>query len=83
MSDTMSDKPTFLHIRAASNLKLEAIAEEANVPIEDVYYLEAGVPYPKEVITQVLGALSRLTGEQYTLDDVLGIHTTEEGPHEQ
>jgi hypothetical protein len=79
----MSDKPTFLHIRAANNLKLEAIAEEANVPIEDVYYLEAGVPYPKEVITKVLGALSRLTGKNYTMDNVVSIYAVEDGAHEQ
>ena len=79
----MSDKPTFLQIRAANNLSLEAIAEKANVPIEDVYYLEAGVPYPQEVIDKILGALSELTGEHYTMNNVESIYALEEGPHEQ
>jgi hypothetical protein len=83
MNDTTSDKPTILQIRRVHNLKLEAIAEAAQVPIEDIYYLEAGVSYPKEVITKVLGALSRLTGENYTLDNVGSIYPTKEGPHEQ
>ena len=79
----MSDKQTFLQIRTANNLRLEAIAEEANVAVEDVYYLEAGVLYPKAIITKVLGALSVLTGEQYTLDNVLSIYPIEEEAHEQ
>ena len=79
----MSNKPTFLEIRAANNLSLEAIAEKANVPIEDIYYLEAGVPYPKAFITKVLGALSELTGENYTLDNVESIYPYEERSCEQ
>jgi hypothetical protein len=79
----MSNTQTFLQIRAVHNISLEAIAEKANVPIEDVYYLEAGVPYPKEVITEVLGALSVLTGEEYTLDNIGSIYPIEEGPHGQ
>jgi hypothetical protein len=37
------------------------------------------VPYPQEFIDKVLDALSTLTEEQYTLDNVGGIYTEEEG----
>jgi hypothetical protein len=79
----MGNKPTFLEIRTAYNLRLEAIAEVAQVPIEDIYYLEAGVSYPKAFITKVLGALSELTGENYTLENVGSIYPIEEERCEQ
>jgi hypothetical protein len=83
MSDKVRGQQTFLQIRGAHNLSLEAIAEAAQVPIEDIYYLEAGVPYPQAFITKVLGALSKLTGENYTLENVGSIYPIEEGPREQ
>jgi transcriptional regulator with XRE-family HTH domain len=57
----MSEKRTFLQIRAIHNLTLEALAQAAQVSIEDIYYLEAGVPYSVEFIEKVLQALSTLT----------------------
>lgn len=70
----MSEKQTFLQIRAAHNLSLESLAELAQLPIEDIYYLEAGVPYSEAFIERVLHALSVLTGEQYTRENVGGIY---------
>ncbi len=66
------------------NLSLEALAEAAQVPIEDIYYLEAGVPYPIKFIEKALRALSALTGEQCTRDTVGGIYVKddEEGEDE-
>ncbi len=80
----MSEKRTFLQIRAMHNLSLEALAEAAQVPIEDIYYLEAGVPYPIKFIEKALRALSALTGEQCTRDTVGGIYAKddEEGENE-
>ncbi len=80
----MSEKRTFLQIRAMHNLSLEALAEAAQVPIEDIYYLEAGVPYPIKFIEKALRALSALTGEQCTRDAVGGIYVKddEEGEDE-
>lgn len=80
----MSEKRTFLQIRAMHNLSLEALAEAAQVPIEDIYYLEAGVPYPIKFIEKALRALSALTGEQCTRDTVGGIYAKddEEGEDE-
>ncbi|HLI88622.1 MAG TPA: hypothetical protein VKV37_08015, partial [Ktedonobacteraceae bacterium] len=74
----------FLQIRAMHNLSLEALAEAAQVPIEDIYYLEAGVPYPIKFIEKALRALSALTGEQCTRDTVGGIYAKddEEGENE-
>ncbi len=74
----MSGKRTFLQIRAAHNLSLEALAEMSQVPIEDIYYLEAGVIYPVEVIDRALLALSTLTGQQCTRETVGGIYVKEE-----
>lgn len=73
-----------MQIRAMHNLSLEALAEAAQVPIEDIYYLEAGVPYPIKFIEKALRALSALTGEQCTRDTVGGIYVKddEEGEDE-
>ncbi len=73
-----------MQIRAMHNLSLEALAEAAQVPIEDIYYLEAGVPYPIKFIEKALRALSALTGEQCTRDTVGGIYAKddEEGENE-
>lgn len=73
----MNDKQTFLQIRAAHNLSLEDLAALAEVPIEDIYYLEAGVPYPDTFIDKALHALSALTGEQYTRANVGGVYSDE------
>lgn len=84
MDNTAGDnKQTFLQLRRAHNLKLEAIAEMAGVPIEDIYYLEAGLAYPKEFITKVLGAVSTLTNQHYTMENVLSIYALEEEIHGQ
>jgi hypothetical protein len=74
----MSEPRTFLQIRAAHNVSLEALAEAAQVPIEDIYYLEAGVPYSVEFVEKVLQALSTLTGEVCTRETVGGIYVTDE-----
>jgi hypothetical protein len=74
----MSEKRTFLRIRAAHNVSLEALAQAAQVSIEDLYYLEAGVPYAPEFVEKALRALSTLTGEQCTRDTVGGIYVTDE-----
>jgi hypothetical protein len=74
----MSEKQTFLQIRAIHNLNLEAIAQAAQAPVEDIYYLEAGVPYPLEFAERALGALSTLIGEEYTRETVGGIYVLDE-----
>jgi hypothetical protein len=74
----MNEKRTFLQIRAIHNLSLEALAEAAQAAIEDIYYLEAGVPYPKEFIERALRALAALTGEACTRETVGGIYVKEE-----
>jgi hypothetical protein len=74
----MGEKRTFLQIRAAHNVNLEALAEAAQVPIEDIYYLEAGVPYPQEFVERALRALAALTGEACTRETVGGIYVKEE-----
>lgn len=71
---------TLLNIRSMYRLRLEAIAEVANVNIEDIYYLEAGVSYPLAFVTQVLGALSQLTGNTYIRENVR-VYIVEEETH--
>jgi transcriptional regulator with XRE-family HTH domain len=81
----MSEKRTFLQIRARHNVSLEALAREAQVSVEDIYYLEAGVPYSAAFIEKALAALAVLTGEQCTRETVGGIYEIdeeEEGGHE-
>lgn len=71
----MNSNPlTFLQIRAARGIELEAIARLAGMKPEDVYYLEAGCPYDQASIERVLLALSTLAGEHYTLETVGGIY---------
>jgi hypothetical protein len=74
----MSEQRTFLQIRAMHNVSLEALAQAAQVPIEDLYYLEAGVPYAPEFVEKALAALSALTGEPCTRDTIGGIYVTDE-----
>jgi hypothetical protein len=74
----MSEKRTFLQIRAIHNLSLEALAEAAQAAIEDIYYLEAGVPYSEEFVERALRALAALTGEVCTRETVGGIYVKEE-----
>ncbi len=77
-----SPERTFLQIRASKNLRLEALAEVAKVNTEDIYYLEAGVPYPRSFIDKVLEALSVLSGEKYTFENVGGVYESEAEPDE-
>jgi hypothetical protein len=74
----MSQKRTFLQIRALHNLSLETLSEAAQAPIEDIYYLEAGVPYPEAFVERVLRVLAALTGEVCTRETVGGIYVKEE-----
>ncbi len=74
----MGEKRTFLQIRAAHNVNLEALAEMSQAAIEDIYYLEAGVPYPKEFVEKALRALAALTGEGCSRETVGGIYVKEE-----
>jgi transcriptional regulator with XRE-family HTH domain len=74
MGKQPTEPVTLLSLRAVNNLSIEEIAEIAGVSPEDVYYIEAGVAYPQQVIEQVLIALSKLLGAQYTIDTVGGVH---------
>jgi hypothetical protein len=74
----MNEKRTFLQIRALHNLSLEALSEAAQAPIEDIYYLEAGVPYPEAFVERALRALAALTGEVCTRETVGGIYVKED-----
>jgi hypothetical protein len=71
---TNCDPPTLLQIRAAKGFAIEELAQLAELTPEDVYYLEAGCPYEQACVERVLLALSKLTGEHYTLENVRGVY---------
>ncbi len=64
------DKPTFRHLRERYGLTTTALAQEARVAPDIVYFMLVERKVERVEAEQVLAALSRLTGVRYTLADV-------------
>jgi hypothetical protein len=67
--------PTMRDIRRQYGLTSRAVAEAAGVDLQIEYLMEIGGLVSNDNIARVLEALSRLTGEYYTIDNVSGICT--------
>jgi hypothetical protein len=75
-----SVKVDFMQIRRSCGLNSKKLADTAGLPLSVEYRAEIGVPVSQEVASQLLGALSQLTGQTYTLDTV-GIEIGPSMPH--
>jgi hypothetical protein len=65
--------PTIQQIRRKHDLTSRIVATTANVEFHTEYLLEIGAFVDQGDVLKVLQALSILTGEQYTLDNVGGL----------
>jgi transcriptional regulator with XRE-family HTH domain len=66
-------KPHIRDIRRQYGLTSRAVADAAGIDLYTEYLLEIGGPVSNREIEQVLQALSHLTGEQFTRDNVRGL----------
>ena len=63
-------KPTLLSLRHQTKITTQDIAQEAGVSISEAYVVEIGGFADREVAEKVIRAFSRLSGTEYTLDDI-------------
>ncbi len=68
-------KPKIRDIRRQYGLTSRDVADAAGVELQTEYLLEIGGLVGSEEVEQVLNALSRLTGEQFTSENVCGLCT--------
>ena len=68
--------PTIQQIRRKYNLTSRIVAATANVDFRTEYLLEIGAFVDQGDVLKILQALSTLTGEQYTLENVAGLCVT-------
>jgi DNA-binding transcriptional regulator YiaG len=78
MKNTPEDRsrlnlPTIQQIRREHNLTSRVLATTANVEFRTEYLLEIGAFVEQADALRVLEALSTLTGEHYTLENVGGL----------
>jgi hypothetical protein len=66
-------KPHIRDIRRQYGLTSRAVAEAAGLDLQTEYLLEIGGLVSNKEVEQVLQALSRLTGEQFTRENVRGL----------
>jgi hypothetical protein len=64
-------KPTLMQVRRDKGLQSSQLASAANLPLRIEYQAEIGVLVDKEIAERILYALSCLTDEKYTLDNVV------------
>jgi hypothetical protein len=65
--------PTIQQIRREHNLTSRIVATTANVEFSTEYLLEIGAFVEQADVLKVLQALSTLTGEHYTMENVGGL----------
>ncbi len=63
-------KPNFKHLRQQHSVRIKDLAKRAEVPPEEIYAMEVGMPVDKHIAQHVIEALSQLVNQTYTLDDV-------------
>ena len=78
------DQPTFRDLLRKHKITLGAVAAQAGVEISKAYTMEQGRVVHGVYADALLAALSHLTGQQYTRDNVGGIYLHKEyndGPY--
>ena len=66
-------KPHIRDIRRQYGLTSRAVADAAGLDLHTEYLLEIGGPVSNREVEQILQALSYLTGEHFTRDNVRGL----------
>jgi hypothetical protein len=79
-----AEKPTFKDLLVKHKIALAAVAAQAGVEISKAYTLEQGRVVHGVYADALLAAISHLSGQHYTRDNVGGIYLHEEyndGPY--
>ncbi|MBA2680051.1 MAG: hypothetical protein H0U76_16845 [Ktedonobacteraceae bacterium] len=63
-------KPTLLSIKQRTGITTEQLAAEAGVTLGQAYTVEIGGFVDREIAESVVKAFTKLTGLQYTSDDI-------------
>ena len=63
-------KPTLLSIRQRTHISTQQLAREAGVSLTETYVVEIGGFTHEDVAKKVIAAFVRLSGMDYTLDDI-------------
>jgi len=71
----------FQQVRRQAGLTSRAVAETAGVPLRDEYIFELGAKVDQETRHKIIHALSRLTGQSYTIHDFEPERTTKQELH--
>ena len=66
----MEEKPTLMQLRRKLNLEAQRVADVAGLPLRVEYLMEIGAPVKREHAVQIMAALSRLSKQTFTIDDV-------------
>jgi hypothetical protein len=70
MNIHIHEKPTLLQVRRDKGLQSKVLADAAGVPLRIEYQAEIGAFVSRDEAERLLHALSSLTGERYTLENV-------------
>ena len=84
MRDMINEKPTFKELLRKHKIALGAVAAQAGVEVSRAYIMEQGGVIHGVYADALLAALSHLTGQNYTRDNVGGIYLHKEyhdGPY--
>ncbi len=63
-------KQTLLDIKRTTNVTTKAIAEQARLPVADVFVVETGGFSSRETAQKVVTAFNQLSGLQVLLEDI-------------
>jgi len=66
----LAGKKTLLEIKRTTNVTTQAIAERAQLPIADVFAIEAGGNSTQEKVQKVIAVFNQLSGKHLTVDDI-------------
>jgi hypothetical protein len=63
------EKARLMQVRQDAGLTTKQVADQAGLPLRDVYAAEIGIPVDEEVALKILMALSLLTGRIHVRDN--------------
>jgi len=75
-----SDKIRTLQLREQYHLQTVELAQQAQVEPRAVYFLWLGYPIARQEAEQILAAISTMSGQSYTLDNVRVVLLPEDEP---
>jgi len=66
----MEAKPTLMQLCRQLNLEAQKVADKAGLPLRIEYLMEIGAPVSRVHAVQIMTALSRLSSQLFTIEDV-------------